>query len=175
VNLAVSVCEMLGIETEKCVETMKAYLKTRQNNTVTRVKLEFGELEFINAFAVNDIPSLDQFLKPFIKDQIPSFYLVNTRNDRPLRTVHFADWLAGHSGTDRIIIMGDHREKMKRLLIRRKVASHRVLLWNGKNMEELYTLFFREMKKIRLIGVANIAGQALKLCEELIEKGKNAA
>jgi len=173
INLAIAVCDIMGISPVEARQQILNYLNAQPKSTIFNVPVQDNcQIRFINAFAVNDIPSLEEFLSKYMIPDIPAVALVNTRSDRPLRTVKFAEWLGRKSIFERIIVTGDHRAKLIRMLESKAVPAELILDWNGRNISSLFTLATKGYEnEIQLVGLANIAGPALRLVENLVEEG----
>lgn len=64
------------------------------------------QVNFANAFACNDVASLAQAWAGR-RDDAPAVVLLNARRDRPLRTRHFLDFLAGQKPAPLVFVAGD--------------------------------------------------------------------
>jgi gamma-polyglutamate synthase len=91
-------------------------------------------LRFVDGFAVNDVESAERFVE-YWRERLAyageAAVLLNTRSDRPTRTLSFAKWLAAARGVSRVIVTGSHAGAAKRALLKEGVPAENVLLWTG--------------------------------------------
>ncbi len=175
INLAICACECMGIQAEGAKKSILSYIDSQINNTIIICNtIDNKKIHFINSFAVNDIPSLITFFEKNINSELPVVALINTRRDRPLRSVQFAQWLCEQNIFKKFIIMGDHQSKMKQLLLPGPVSKESIITWNGNDIDQLFKIVTDGFEQeIQLIGMANIAGKALRLLEEIKKHGSN--
>ena len=126
-------------------------------------------LRLLNAFAVNDVESASAFLEEWRRHLVNwerTVILLNTRADRPLRSLSFARWCAALRDLETIVLLGSHAPRTRRELQRLGIAPHRIRRWTGG-------LRVRPIEALRpfatpgtiCVGVGNTAGDALRLLD----------
>ncbi|MDO9257478.1 MAG: poly-gamma-glutamate synthase PgsB [Bacteroidales bacterium] len=128
---------------------------------------------FLNAFSVNDIPSVKDYLKYWtnelkITDKMSVVF--NTRSDRPLRTDLFIEWIkSNQENIDTVFLAGDHTMRAYRLLSR---SDKRI------KIKKIHTRSHMRIKDIILenaadsgliVGIGNIKGLGYRIINEFSE------
>ena len=107
VAVALAVTDEFGIDQQRA---FAAIIAQEDQSECTHVEINGFKNRFINGFAVNDVPSAEQFIaqwdEPAAKRK--KILVVNTRNDRPLRTVEFIQWCSSIREVQQIIFTGNH-------------------------------------------------------------------
>lgn len=128
---------------------------------------------FLNAFSVNDIPSVQDYLKHWtneLKITGKMSVVFNTRSDRPLRTDLFIEWIkSNQKNIDTVFLAGDHTMRANRLLSRsgksikiKKIRNHPqtrikdIILENAGNSS-------------LIVGIGNIKGLGYQIINEFSE------
>jgi len=168
-SIAATVCELIGINKEEAINSIIAKNRVSEKLSFILPKESF----FINGFAVNDIPSAEEFLVKWLnefKDKNEAVVLFNSRKDRPLRTVQFAEWLSKKKNITRIVLTGNHQPRAFMELRSKDYDLSRITLWNSKAINK----FFDSVNKLNLenaliIGIGNIAGDGFTIINKLRE------
>jgi poly-gamma-glutamate synthase PgsB/CapB len=95
--IASAVCEAAGIG---------AALPEAHAFAIRELNLNGKHLSFANAFACNDVASLDILWKEHGRAAAPAVALLNHRNDRPLRSLQFLDYFAALPRRPQILLLG---------------------------------------------------------------------
>lgn len=169
IALALTVCVNLGVDR---AVALKAILN--RANVKTTPLLQIGENRwFLNAFPVNDIPSLELFLDRWLNKlqlQTEWVILLNTRMDRPTRTDLFTNWIIENKEhISGVILFGDHQERAVRQLS--KVKSNIKIVKNSKAIAQksaINDILATVSGKI-FIGVGNIKEMGYQIIDELTE------
>ena len=75
--------------------------------SIAAVRLDGKSFRIANAFACNDVVSLDQLWREHTDATAPAMVLLNHRNDRPLRSLQFLDYFASRPAPPRVLLLGD--------------------------------------------------------------------
>ena len=128
-------------------------------------------IRFIDGFAVNDVESAARFVEYWrgrLAYHGEAAILLNTRSDRPMRTLSFAKWLAAARGVSRVIVTGTHASAAKRALLKEGVSAENVLLWNGAQARRAGTLLPTACGPVGVVfGLGNIAGAGFAIPKAL--------
>jgi poly-gamma-glutamate synthase PgsB/CapB len=171
IQLAIAACEAAGIDRKLAHEgIIKRALKSKSD--LTLLKHENKEISFLNAFAVNDVDSTDNFLHYWRKKlgyagKISVIF--NTRADRPLRTDLLAGWIAGLPLVEKIIITGDHVNRASYSLRKAGTDGRNVFIWQRKQINNFKANLFNLVPDGSLVvGVGNINGDGFFILNKLI-------
>jgi poly-gamma-glutamate synthase PgsB/CapB len=74
--------------------------------SITELAVHGKHLRFANAFACNDVASLDLLWKRHAQTPHAAVALLNHRNDRPLRSLQFLDYFAALPRRPRVLLLG---------------------------------------------------------------------
>jgi gamma-polyglutamate synthase len=170
VALALTVCEILGMDARLALIAILA--EASETKPFHKV-LSIGEhaVHFVDGFAVNDVPSAMSFLnlwKKKLGGWNKLYFVLNTRTDRPLRSLEFAKWCSSLEELSGIILIGRHVPFMKRELIELGFPTEKIVFWSAKELHSPLGLFRGIITEPSVVfGFANIAGDGLLLLEEL--------
>lgn len=157
-NLAWAITDILSLDKEKYLAGMKKYYVDpgafkafRLENTI-----------FLNAFSVNDATSTHkvyaEVTEKFPSDKIT--ILLNTRNDRPTRTIQSLN-LLGELNFKKLLISGSNKPYVKRF-IRKHYPD--MIVEEVKKVEDL-------QKEEVIFGIGNIYGMGLKILQYFEKNG----
>ncbi|MFH0992472.1 MAG: poly-gamma-glutamate synthase PgsB [bacterium] len=167
--LARTVCKLAGMEGEQVWNGMLNYARTNAETSQLMVPVQKG-FRFINGFAVNDFLSAEKFLS-YYRQGFPQeqklILVLNTRADRPLRTVQFARWCATRTDLSKIILIGTHRSVAKRILLSGGCLSEKVEIWNKNAIRNCVQHW--QGSGATVIGIGNIAGDGFLMLNTLNE------
>jgi poly-gamma-glutamate synthase PgsB/CapB len=124
-------------------------------------------LRFANAFACNDVVSLDLLWRQHANERAVDVAVLNHRNDRPLRSVQFLDYLATLPRRPRVLLLGStlwlrHAARRRGLDCRAVMATPWV---SGKKLLERIVDAVEDGSV--LWGVGNFHGHGAQLVEAL--------
>ncbi|MFZ4619347.1 MAG: poly-gamma-glutamate synthase PgsB [Bacteroidota bacterium] len=113
--LAVAAAVQAGVDERTAYSVLMTF---QQTGECTELQINDIPVRFINGFAVNDVPSADRFMQYWKNgnSENETIIILNTRNDRPLRTKMFAQWCSGLKNIRQIYITGDHSSYALRTL-----------------------------------------------------------
>ncbi len=167
--LALAVCDELGIERDKALQAMIGEAESAAS-PVFRVKGAGIHLTFLNAFPVNDVTTARRFLAQWsshIRHQGPLAVILNTRADRPMRSVQFARWCSTLPGVERIIISGTHCGRTRRELRSSGIDAERITQWSSADVRNPVPALqkARVSSGCLVVGVGNIGGDGFTILE----------
>ena len=157
VENALMVASVLGLSKEEFYEGMKSYL----HDEGSYKELRIDNTIFINALSVNDPESLkmniDEVIKKYDEEDIT--ILLNSRDDRPTRTLQHIDLLK-EIKCKKVIVSGSSKA-----YIRRKLNKFGINVEILKNIEDL-------KKESIILGIGNIGGIGKKILAYFEENGE---
>jgi hypothetical protein len=172
VALALRVCDEIGIDHEKA---RAAIMQEAVASDPYRMTLRgaAGSITFLNGFAVNDVPSAQAFLDRCAGDGGRTSHrtvLLNTRADRPLRTLEFTRWCAGIPLLHSVILTGTHVPAARAALRRAGLAEEKVIVWSARQTRDAAeTLFRMQLPNGAVVaGVCNINGAGFQILRSLV-------
>jgi hypothetical protein len=119
-------------------------------------------LRFIDGFSVNDVESAERFVEYWrgrMSYDGDITVVLNTRSDRPKRTLSFAKWLAAARGVVRVIVTGTHAPAARTALVREGFAKEMVLLWSDREARSADALLPEICGRDSVVfGLGNISG-----------------
>lgn len=174
INLALSAIEILGLKTEAALPEMltkpQPFSKALYN-----IHSEKFKFSFVNGFAVNDTPSAEAFVNYWVRRVSPVHCLtivLNTRADRPERTVLFCNWLAVFPGINKVIVTGTH-SKVAISILRKRNPQLAVTIPFAKDIViGLPDCIYDGKANHLVIGLGNIAGIGLEIITVMESFGK---
>ncbi|MCP8936915.1 poly-gamma-glutamate synthase PgsB [Alsobacter sp. SYSU M60028] len=105
-RLALAVCARHGVSEETALAGMADATPDPGHFTEREVSVGGKTVRFANAFACNDVESLDLLWRERAGEGRP-VVLLNARADRPVRTRHFLDFLARQTPEPIVLLAGD--------------------------------------------------------------------
>jgi gamma-polyglutamate synthase len=176
VALALTVCESFGVERRLA---LIAILAEATEQTPFHKIFMVGEqkVHFVNGFAVNDVPSAISFLdlwKKTIGGWDKLVFVINTRADRPLRSVEFATWCSSLDDLSEIILIGSHVPFMKRELVKFGYPVEKISFWSERQIQSPIDSLKRNISEpTAVFGFGNIAGDGFLLIDALEKSSTN--
>lgn len=169
VEIALTVCLEANIPREKAFNAILKEIKTVESPVYTIPNTEHKQY-FLNAFSVNDIQSVEDYLKHWITKLNVSnkiAIVLNTRADRPLRTDLFTDWInSNQENIDTVILTGDHKIRANRLLTKStNNITIKQLKFNSQHNITDYIIEYASNTSL-IVGLGNIGGQGFKIINE---------
>lgn len=170
-SIAATVCELIGINKEEAIKSIIAKNIFSEQIVFSLPKQSL----FLNGFAVNDVPSAEDFFTKWsnkLNDKRERVILFNSRKDRPLRTLQFTEWLSQKESIGRIILTGNHQSRALRELRNKDYDMSRITMWNSKSIRNfLNSVNELNLENTLIIGIGNIAGDGFKIINKLREGG----
>jgi len=169
IGLALTVCGELGIDRESALAAILQEIQ-RMEKSVYTLDLAGARVQFLNGFAVNDVPSAMRFVaywRNHLLHRGSIAIILNTRADRPLRSLQFARWCGSLPDLERVAITGTHRQLTRRVLREHGVETRKINVWSPRDARDPV----RSLERMQLstgclvVGVGNIAGDGFAILE----------
>jgi poly-gamma-glutamate synthase PgsB/CapB len=171
VSIALLVNKLLGVKEEVALRGM---LKANPDPGALKVYKLIKEgkiVSFVNAFAVNDRRSAllvwENIKKIFDLSNLAVMGIVNSREDRVLRSIEFSRILATDIILSKIILVGPLSKLAERALLKLKVPADKIInLGRLTDTEEVIEVALQlTNNKVLLIGLGNTKGTGQNLIE----------
>jgi poly-gamma-glutamate synthase PgsB/CapB len=171
VSIALRVNKLLGVKEEVALRGM---LKANPDPGALKVYKLIKEgkiVSFVNAFAVNDRRSAllvwENIKKIFDLSNLAVMGIVNSREDRVLRSIEFSRILATDIILSKIILVGPLSKLAERALLKLKVPADKIInLGRLTDTEEVIEVALQlTNNKVLLIGLGNTKGTGQNLIE----------
>jgi poly-gamma-glutamate synthase PgsB/CapB len=136
VMLALTVCRELGLDPQSALAAVLAEAG-RGESPLIEFSLRGRTLRFLDGFAVNDVPSAEGFLARWhavLGGWDALAVLLNTRADRPLRSMVFARWCASRAGVVNVVLTGTHVPATRRALVASGFNPARIHCWTREQV-----------------------------------------
>jgi len=167
VSLAMTVCDLAGVGDTLAGEGI---IDRISQNISPFFQISNGEkkIDFLNAFSANDVDSTRSFID-FWKEK--SGYcgkfsvILNTRDDRPLRTDQFVLWIVSIlPSVQKIFITGTHYLRAKSLLRKRGVNRDCIHIWKRADIDTIKkNLLDTVPDRSMVVGLGNIGGDGKQI------------
>ena len=171
VSVALRVNKLLGVKEEVALRGM---LKANPDPGALKVYKLIKEdkiIFFVNAFAANDRSSTlliwENVKKIFDLSNLPVIGIINSREDRVLRSIKFSRILATDIIPSKIILVGPLNKLVERALLKLKVPTDKIInLGRLTDAEEVLEVALQlTNNKVLLIGFGNTKGTGQNLIE----------
>ena len=166
ISLALKVCGLAGCHLDLALEGIRSVALEKKSPLST---ISSGEknIQFLDGFDVNDVPSAQEFLIHWQQQGFPEkgfSVLLNTRSDRPTRSVQFARWIAKTMPyVESVIISGTHIRKTEKELVRAGMAPDRIFrLHSSKAKQVPAELLNYVNENAPIVGLGNVGGLGLE-------------
>lgn len=178
VSIALRVNKLLGVKEEIALRGM---LKANPDPGALKVYKLIKEnkiIFFVNAFAVNDRRSVllawENVKKIFDLSNLPVMGIINSREDRVLRSIEFSRILATEIMLSKIILVGPLSKLTERALLKLKVSADKIInLGRLTDAEKVIEVVLQlTNKKVILVGFGNTKGAGQKLIEYFNQFGE---
>ncbi|PID67082.1 MAG: poly-gamma-glutamate synthase PgsB [Fusobacteriales bacterium] len=171
VALALEVCKFFGVSEAEALNGMKNYKKDMGVLDIITFNKK-NKIHFVNAMAANDPMSTEKILDKIILKSIwnnKRILLLSNRKDRVSRGEQLAKLTKKiEKYFDEIIIFGESRELLKKILIKEKVKKEKIRLEKDR-------IFLEKIEEETLIfAVGNICGSGKELLEYIKKEENNA-
>ena len=178
VSIALRVNKLLGVKEEVALRGM---LKANPDPGALKVYKLIKEnkiIFFVNAFAVNDRRSVllawENVKKIFDLSNLPVMGIINSREDRVLRSIEFSRILATEIMLSKIILVGPLSKLTERALLKLKISADKIInLGRLTDAEKVIEVVLQlTNKKVILVGFGNTKGAGQKLIEYFNQFGE---
>ncbi len=175
IELALAVCEELGIESETALRGM--WRAKPDPGAMTEAKVEFfgRHVVFVNGFAANDPISTryiwEQSLRRHrdLKRRIAVF---NCRSDRTDRSEQLAESYAGWTQADEVVLLGTGQYIFARAAVKSGLDPTRLVFVDQTHPADIFEILLGLSESSALVmGLGNIAGPGLALAEYFANRG----
>jgi gamma-polyglutamate synthase len=176
VALAIETCRELQIDESLAKD---AIIREALKQPSHCFNLRVGEyyVPFINGFAVNDTPSAEKFLYEWQKklgDWNSLIFIINTRKDRPFRSLQFALWCGSIARLAAVIITGSHIPFTKRAMRESGISPDKIFCLKEKHIKPITQIFEKVVReKSAIFGFGNIVGDGFLIIERVSELSIN--
>lgn len=164
VALALETCKQLYVDEKILLKGMKKYKKDSGVLKIYHLKINDKKIFFINAMAANDPDSTEIILEKIKKDRYwrenKKILLLNNRKDRISRAEQHVKLIKKiENQFDEIIIFGENRNLLKKMVLKENISSGKVSLKKDSR-------FLNEITENSLIfAIGNICGRGKELVE----------
>jgi poly-gamma-glutamate synthase PgsB/CapB len=159
---ALAVCEAVGIDREHALQGMRGAVPDVGALRVRRTRLDGKHLNFINAFSLNDVDSLQLVWRRLEQSgslSRPRIVILNCRTDRPLRSEVFGQIAGSSLGADRLVLVGEGTRHASRAAAQAGLDTERILRCQGQSPEMTYRQVVAEAPDgATVIGIGNYYG-----------------
>jgi len=170
IELALTACTEMGISRQQAFDSILDLISS-SDSPVFELKNYNQPQFFLNAFSVNDIESLNDFVMHWVGHLGVSgkkAIVLNTRSDRPLRTKLFVDWInENQSEIEKVIVTGCHKRKAKQLLGKMNLNLQLNYLKSNQNDSLRHSLKEIAESTRLIVGIGNMRGTGQKIIKEL--------
>ncbi len=167
IALALNVCDELGLDRAGAMTAILEEIRTTIGPLSTLTP-SAASISFLNGFAVNDVPSARKFLAEWrvhAKNSRSMVFILNTRADRPLRSLQFARWCGTLTDLDHVVVTGTHRARTRRALRASGIQNHRITAWSRRDVHDPLNALGRLQlpEGCLVVGLGNIAGDGFSI------------
>ncbi len=175
VELALAVCEEIGVDNETALRGM--WRAKPDPGAMTEAKIEFfgRHVIFVNGFAANDPISTryiwEQSLRRHrdLKRRIAVF---NCRSDRADRSEQLAESYAGWTQADEVVLLGTGQYIFARAAVKSGLDPTRLVFVDRNHPADIFEILLGLAESSALVmGLGNIAGPGLALAEYFANRG----
>lgn len=169
--LVLCACRMLGVSRAAALAAIDETALAWEGELAVVTAPE-GSFRFLNGFAVNDVPSARKFLDGWaakLGGWSSLTILLNTRADRPLRSIQFARWCATLPDLHRIVVMGSHVPRTRRELLAAGLSREKISVWTAREIHDprAHLSALCTDPHAVVVGFGNIAGDGRAILERL--------
>jgi poly-gamma-glutamate synthase PgsB/CapB len=179
IELALAVCEEIGIDNETALRGMWRAKPDPGAMTETRVEFFGRHVIFVNGFAANDPISTryiwEQSLRRHreLKRRIAVF---NCRSDRADRSEQLAESYAGWTQADEVVLLGTGQYIFARAAVKSGLDPTRLVFVDRDHPADIFEILLGLSESSALVmGLGNIAGPGLALAEYFANRGMDHA
>jgi poly-gamma-glutamate synthase PgsB/CapB len=179
VELALAVCEEIGIDNETALRGMWRAKPDPGAMTESRVEFFGRHVTFVNGFAANDPISTryiwEQSLRRHrdLKRRIAVF---NCRSDRADRSEQLAESYARWTQADEVVLLGTGQYIFARAAVKSGLDPTRLVFVDQDHPADIFEILLGLAESSALVmGLGNIAGPGLALAEYFANRGTDHA
>ena len=170
IALALEACRLAGLDMDLSFTNIIKEINKKPDPLIV-LKSKEKEIWFVDGFAVNDVPSAEDFIK-YWQNKNSNFqeliFIFNTRNDRPVRSVQFSGWIGTVKNLSKVVLTGTHIPRAQREIIKAGFDKNKIYIWNnGKIKKAFESLQSITQNNALVFGLGNIAGDGFTILESL--------
>ncbi|MBW2509783.1 MAG: poly-gamma-glutamate synthase PgsB [Deltaproteobacteria bacterium] len=179
IELALSVCEELGIDTETALRGM--WRARPDPGAMTEATVEFfgRKIVFVNGFAANDPISTQYIWEQSLRrhqEMERRIAVFNCRSDRADRSKQLAQSYAGWTQADEVVLLGTGQYIFARSAVKSGLDPTRLVFVDRTHPADIFEILLGLAETSALImGLGNIAGPGLALAEYFENRGTDNA
>ncbi len=175
IELALSVCEELGIDNETALRGM--WRARPDPGAMTEAEVEFfgRHIVFVNGFAANDPISTRYIWEQSIRrhrELARRIAVFNCRSDRADRSQQLAESYSGWTQADEVVLLGTGQYIFARAAVKSGLDPTRLVFIDRTHPADIFEILLGLAESSALImGLGNIAGPGLALAEYFANRG----
>jgi poly-gamma-glutamate synthase PgsB/CapB len=179
VELALAVCEELGIDNETALRGMWKAKPDPGAMTESQVEFFGRTIVFVNGFAANDPISTQYIWEQSLKrhrDLRRRIAVFNCRSDRANRSEQLAESYARWTQADEVVLLGTGQYLFARAAVKNGLDPTRLVFVEQTHPADIFEILLGLAETSALVmGLGNIAGPGLALAEYFANRGKEHA
>jgi len=179
VELALAVCEEIGVDNETALRGMWRSRPDPGAMTETRVEFFGRHVIFVNGFAANDPISTRYIWEQSLgrhRDLKRRIAVFNCRSDRADRSEQLAESYAGWTQADEVVLLGTGQYIFARAAVRNGLDPTRLVFVDRDHPADIFEILLGLAESSALVmGLGNIAGPGLALAEYFANRGMDHA
>lgn len=167
VDCAIEVCVLAGMQRQDAETAIISGLKRSHDSVCHRVG---DRIRYINGLAANEPASADHMMGKWQESGEQKCIVLHTRNDRPLRTLQFTDWIGSRSDISRVFLSGNHK-----FVARNTLISTGIPVKNIQSLGEYLNDFILNSTadKIGIYGFGNAGAGGVDMWQALLTYSQN--
>ena len=175
VELALAVCEEVGIDNETALRGM--WRAKPDPGAMTESKVEFfgREIVFVNGFAANDPTSTKYIWEQSLRrhrELDRRIAVFNCRSDRADRSEQLGESYAGWTQADEVVLLGTGQYIFARAAVKSGLDPTRLVFVDRVHPADIFEILLGLADSSALVmGLGNIAGPGLALAEYFANRG----
>lgn len=175
VELALAVCEEIGIDNETALRGM--WRAKPDPGAMTESKVEFfgREIVFVNGFAANDPISTKYIWEQSLRrhrELDRRIAVFNCRSDRADRSEQLAESYAEWTQADEVVLLGTGQYIFARAAVKSGLDPTRLVFIDRNHPADIFEILLGLAESSALVmGLGNIAGPGLALAEYFANRG----
>ena len=179
VELALAVCEELGIDGETALRGMCRAKPDPGAMTEDEVEFFGRTIVFVNGFAANDPISTQYIWEQSLqrhRELRRRIAVFNCRSDRANRSEQLAESYAGWTQADEVVLLGSGQFIFARAAVKNGLDPTRLVFVDQTHPADIFEILLGLAESSALVmGLGNIAGPGLALAEYFANRGRNHA
>lgn len=179
VELALAVCEELGVDNETALRGM--WRAKPDPGAMTEEEVEFfgRTMVFVNGFAANDPISTQYIWEQSLRrhrEMKRRIAVFNCRSDRANRSEQLAESYASWTQADEVVLLGTGQYLFARAAVKNGLDPTRLVFVDQTHPADIFEILLGLAGSSALVmGLGNIAGPGLALAEYFANRGKDHA